>query len=103
MQSTINQSNVAWRRQINTSNTATQNAANQANAQALLGLTQNSLNNLWQLYRDQAAWAMQISENRAERAHNGAMLSAQIDANASLYDTKFDNFLVTETITSIFD
>ena len=103
MQSTINQSNVAWRGQINTSNTATQNAANQANAQALLGLTQNSLNNLWQLYRDQAAWAMQISENRAERAHNGAMLSAQIDANASLYDTKFDNFLVTETITSIFD
>ena len=102
MQSTINQSNANWRRQLNTANTASQNAANQQNAQNLLTLNQNSLNNLWQLYRDQAAWTMQISENNSERAHNAAMLSAQIDANSSSYDDQFNNFLMVKTVDSIF-
>jgi hypothetical protein len=102
MQSTIDQSNAAWRRNINTANTAAQNVANQQNVQTLLSLNQNSLNNLWQLYRDQASWAMQASENDRARAHNAAMQSAQIDANKSLYDTQFNNFLITRTIDSIF-
>jgi hypothetical protein len=102
MQSTIDQSNVAWRRNINTANTAAQNVANQQNVQTLLSMNQNSLNNLWQLYRDQASWAMQASENDRARAHNAAMQSAQIDANKSLYDSQFNNFLVTRTIDSIF-
>lgn len=102
MQATIDQSNVAWRRNINTANTAAQNVANQQNVQTLLGMNQNSLNNLWQLYRDQASWAMQSSENDRARAHNAAMQSAQIDANKSLYDSQFNNFLVTRTIDSIF-
>ena len=102
MQATIDQSNAAWRRNINTANTAAQNVANQQNVQTLLGMNQNSLNNLWQLYRDQASWAMQSSENDRARAHNAAMQSAQIDANKSLYDSQFNNFLVTRTIDSIF-
>lgn len=102
MQSTIDQSNASWRRNINTANTAAQNVANQQNVQTLLGLNQNSLNNLWQLYRDQASWAMQASENDRARAHNAAMQSASIDANKSLYDSQFNNFLITRTIDSIF-
>jgi len=102
MQSTIDQSNVAWRRNINTANTAAQNVANQQNVQTLLSMNQNSLNNLWQLYRDQASWAMQASENDRARAHNAAMQSASIDANKSLYDSQFNNFLITRTIDSIF-
>lgn len=102
MQSTIDQSNAAWRRQINTANTAAQNVANQQNVQTLLSLNQNSLNNLWQLYRDQASWAMQISENDKARAHNAAMQAAQIDANKSLYNSQYNNFLIKSTIDSIF-
>jgi len=103
MQSTIDQSNVAWRRNINTVNTAAQNAANQQNVQTLLSLNQNSLNNLWQMYRDQASWAMQASENDRARAHNAAMQAASIDANSSLYEDQFEDFLITRTIDSIFD
>jgi len=103
MQSTIDQSNVAWRRNINTANTSAQNAANQQNVQTLLSLNQNSLNNLWQMYRDQASWAMQNSENDRARAHNAAMQAASIDANSSLYEDQFEDFLITRTIDSIFD
>ena len=98
----IDQSNTLWRRTINTQNTAQQNEANRQNAMNLLGLQQNSLNNLWQLYRDKAAWTMQISENDTDRAHNAAMQSASFSQNSQLYDDKFDNFLLTKAIDNIF-
>ena len=98
----IDQSNTLWRRSINTANTAQQNEANRQNAMNLLGLQQNSLNNLWQLYRDKAAWTMQISENDTDRAHNAAMQSASFSENSQLYDDKFDNFLLTKAIDNIF-
>ena len=63
----IDQSNAVWRRNINTANTALQNEVNRINTQTLLGLTQQSQNNLWQLYRDQATWAMGTSENNLDR------------------------------------
>ena len=98
----IAQSNAQWRRDTNTANTATQNAANQINAQNLLGLTQQAQANLWQVYRDQAAWNLQISENNLSRAHNAALQSMAISANANMYDDKFDDFLVIKTIDNIF-
>jgi len=98
----IDQSNAVWRRGINTSNTAAQNAVNQQNVQTLLGLTQTAQNNLWQLYKDQATWTMSTSENNIDRAHNAAMQSAAINANADQYDSKFDDFLIVKTIDNIF-
>ena len=89
----IDQSNAVWRRTVNTRNTAQQNEANRQNALNLLGIQQNALNNLWQKYRDKAAWVAKISENARDRAHNAAMQSAAISANAAAYDTKYDNFL----------
>ena len=47
----IDQSNAVWRRNVNTRNNAMQNEANRQNAQNLLGLQQNALNQLWQRYR----------------------------------------------------
>ena len=70
--------------------------------QTLLGLNQNSLNNLWQLYRDQASWTMQTTTNELDRAHNAAMQAAQIDAASAAYEDKFDDFLKVKTIDSIF-
>ncbi len=89
----IDQSNAVWRRNVNTRNTAQQNEANRQNALNLLGIQQNALNNLWQKYRDKAAWVAKISENARDRAHNAAMQAAAIAANEDAYDKKYDNFL----------
>ena len=93
MQLQIDQSNAVWRRNVNTRNTATQNETNRQNALNLLGISQTALNNLWAQYRDKAAWVAKISENAADRAHNAAMQSASISANASAYSAEYDNFL----------
>lgn len=97
----IDQSNAVWRRTVNTRNTAAQNDANRVNAQNLLGIQQNALNNLWQRYRDKAAWTMKISENAKDRAHNAAMQSAAIAANKDAYDEKYDDYLKHEIIDKI--
>jgi hypothetical protein len=102
MSAQIAQSNAQWRRSINTSNTATQNAANQQNVMNILGINQQALANLWQAYRDQASWSLQISENNLARAHNAAMQAMAIASNESMYDEKFDDFLVIKTIDNIF-
>ena len=73
----IEQSNAQWRRQINTSNTATQNEVNRINAQATLGLSVAAQNNLWQSYRDEATWLVQLSERGIDRAHQAAMIAQQ--------------------------
>jgi hypothetical protein len=102
MSAQIAQSNATWRRNINTSNTAAINAANQQNVMNLLQINQQSLNNLWQAYRDQASWNLQISENNLARAHNAAMQSMSIAANANMYSDKFDDFLKIKAIDNIF-
>jgi hypothetical protein len=98
----IDASNAVWRRTINTENTALQNEENRTNLQTLLNLSQLAQNNLWQLYRDQAAWTMQTSENNLDRAHNAAMQAAAISERSDMYDDKFDDFLIIKTIDNIF-
>ena len=102
MRNQIDQSNALWRRNVNTANTAAQNEVNRQNASILLGMQQQSLNDLWQLYRDQASWSMKISENREDRAHNAAMQASAISNNAQAYDSNFENFLILKTIDNIF-
>ena len=94
MQLQIDQSNVEWRRQINTTNTAEQNNANRLQYQTLMNQTAQSQNNLWNFYRDGAAWLMSTAENRERRAHDAAMLSQQIAGNSDLYQEKFLNNLL---------
>ena len=98
----IDASNAVWRRTINTANTALQNEENRTNLQTLLNLSQQAQNNLWQLYRDQAMWTMQTSENNIDRAHNAAMQSAAISERSDMYDDRFDDFLIIKTIDNIF-
>ena len=94
MQMQIDQSNVEWRRQINTANTAEQNNANRLQYQTLMSMTAQSQNNVWNFYRDCAAWMMSTAENREGRAHDSAMLSQQIAGNTDLYQQKFLNNLM---------
>ena len=84
----IQQSNAVWRRNINTANTAGQNETNRINALNLLGINQASLDKLWQRYRDEAQWMVEISENAAQRAHNAAILSQTQDFNSQQYEVE---------------
>ena len=87
----IQQSNAVWRRNINTANTAGQNETNRINALNLLGVNQASLDKLWQRYRDEAQWMVEISENAAQRAHNAAILSQTQDFNSEEYEKTREN------------
>lgn len=86
MQLQIDQSNTVWRRNINTANTALQNEANMMNTQNLLGLTQSAQNALWQQYRDEVAWAIQMAENQLQRNHQIGLLGMEIEANKGIYE-----------------
>jgi len=63
----VEQSNVQWRRQANTADTAAQNAANQQNAQMSFNLTSQELTQVWQQMRDEAAYIRQSFENEEQR------------------------------------
>ena len=96
MSTQIAQSNAVWRREINTAETANQNAANQQNVQNLLGITQSSLDALWQRYRDEAGWALKIAEGQEQRYHEIGLLGMEIDSNSSLYEMESDATFSTE-------
>jgi hypothetical protein len=66
----IAQANAKWRQDVDTINTATQNAANMETAKAANGITDAALNALWQRERDLIAFAFQASESKAERDLN---------------------------------
>jgi hypothetical protein len=63
----IEQSNINWRRQSNTIDTAAQNAANQQNAQNSYNLTALEQTQLWQQLRDEAAYIRTSYESEQQR------------------------------------
>mgnify|MGYP000698598319 FL=1 len=77
-QMVIAQSNAQWRRQIATADTASINRANELNANALLDISKNSYDNLWQYYADSMEWAWTSAENELDRVTT--LAEAQIDA-----------------------
>ena len=87
----IEQSNVQWRRDVNTANTAAQNAANQINAANYLNISNTALNNIWQQFRDEADYAYSSAENAADRAFNMAMAVLEADINKDNYNKYLDN------------
>ena len=80
-----------WRRDVNTGNTAAQNAANQMNAANYLNISNTAQNNIWQQFRDEADYAYSSSENAADRAFNMAMAVLEADVNKSQYNEYLDN------------
>ncbi|MDA7684397.1 hypothetical protein N8571_02315 [Akkermansiaceae bacterium] len=77
-QMVIAQSNAQWRRQIATADTASINRANELNANALLDISKNAYDNLWQYYADSMEWAWTSAENELDRVTT--LAEAQIDA-----------------------
>jgi len=66
----VEQSNVKWRRDLNTANTAGVNAVNQANAMNSFNLSNQGLSFLWQEMRDAAKWEYDSANNDDDRKHN---------------------------------
>jgi hypothetical protein len=74
----IAQNNAQWRRELATADTAAVNRANELNAQAILGVSNEAYNNLWQYYADTMNWAWTSAENNSERLVQMAV--AELDA-----------------------
>ena len=103
MSAQIDQSNAQWRRQINTQNTAVANETTRINAQNLLGIGVQAQNQLWQRYRDEAAWVLSRAESAAGRAHSFAVTSQQNDFSQANYETEFKDNMYMELGGAIFD
>ena len=63
----IAQANAQWRRQIATADTAAVNRANELNANAILDISKEAYDNLWNYYNDTMEWAWTSGENDADR------------------------------------
>jgi len=86
----IAQNNTVWRRQIATADTAAINRANELNAQAILGISENAYNNLWQLYADTMEFAWESGENEADRNASIAVAKLNADSDRKLAEIKAD-------------
>ncbi|MBT5750876.1 MAG: hypothetical protein HOI39_07095, partial [Flavobacteriales bacterium] len=86
----VEASNVQWRRQANTINTAAQNQINAQNAQNAFGMSMQSQSFLWQELRDQADFDFRAGENELNR--QAQILSTAI-ANEGKAGEKYDDYL----------
>ena len=80
-QMVIAQANAQWRRQIATADTAAVNRANELNANAILDISKNAYNNLWNYYADTMEWAWTSAESELDRY--SAMAIAELDAKTT--------------------
>ena len=95
----VEQSNIAWRRQANTINTAAQNQINMQNAQNLFGMSQQAQAFLWQELRDRAAYEFQAGEKFEDRKTH---LIAQSLGNEAT-STQYWESLTQSNISKVFD
>ena len=76
----IAQNNAVWRREIATADTATINRANELNAKAVLDVSNNQYDNLWQFYADTMEWAWRSAESEQDRIN--ALAVAEVSKEA---------------------
>jgi hypothetical protein len=86
----IDQSNAQWRRQVATADTAAINRANELNANALLGISNQAYNNMWQYYGDSMEWAWTSAENERSRVVNLAIEQLRADSQANIQNMMND-------------
>jgi hypothetical protein len=78
----IAQSNAQWRREIATADTAAVNRANELNANAILDISKQAYDNLWNYYADTMEWAWTSADNAADRQNQ--LAAAKISADSSM-------------------
>jgi len=74
----IAQSNAQWRREIATADTAAVNRANELNASAVLDISKQAYDNLWNYYADTMEWAWTSAESSLDRIN--ALAIAELDS-----------------------
>jgi hypothetical protein len=84
----VQQSNVAWRRAINTRNNELDNRAAELDVQRAYGLTAAAQANLWQQYRDEASHALYQTENQKQRDHQLILTALDRDFQENMYDQR---------------
>jgi hypothetical protein len=85
----IAQSNAQWRREIATADTAAVNRANELNANAILDISKQAYDNLWNYYADTMEWAWTSADNAADRLNQLSV--AKISADSSMDVQKLKN------------
>jgi hypothetical protein len=86
----IAQSNAQWRRQIATADTAAVNRANELNAAAVLDISKQAYDNLWNYYADTMEWAWTSAENDKDRLTQMALGKLSAETNKSIQQLKTD-------------
>ncbi len=89
-QMVIAQANAQWRRQIATADTAAINRANELNANAVLDISKEAYDNLWNYYADTMEWAWTSSENELKRVNDLAIAKLDADSNTDMLKFKED-------------
>ena len=79
----IAQNNAVWRREIATADTVAINRANELNAKAVLDVSNQQYDNLWQFYADTMEWAWKSAESELDRIN--AMAVAEVSKEAQEY------------------
>ena len=80
----IAQNNAVWRREIATADTAAINRANELNAKAILDVSTQQYDNLWQFYADTMEWAWKSAESEQSRMVELAVANINADASSKL-------------------
>jgi hypothetical protein len=79
----VEQSNLAWRIQVNTVNTAAQNDVNMQNSLNSFNISSQAMSFMWQELRDEADYSFKATEN--EKARLSALISTAIASNPDKY------------------
>ena len=88
----VDQSNLAWRRQVNTVNTAAQNEVNMQNSINSFNISSQALSFMWQELRDEADYAFKASENEKSRINQLIATAIASDPDRySSYTTQIAN------------
>jgi|TARA_Y100000310_G_scaffold151931_1_gene151504 hypothetical protein len=86
----IAQSNAQWRRQIATADTAAVNRVNELNAAAVLDISKQAYDNLWNYYADTMEWAWTSAENDKDRVVQMALGELSAKTQSNLAQLKLD-------------
>jgi len=80
----VAQSNAQWRREIATADTAAVNRANELNAAAIIDVSKQAYDNLWNYYADTMEWAWTSAENELNRYADMAIATLNADERAKV-------------------
>lgn len=87
----IDANNIQWRRDTNTANTATVNAAISQDVQNLFGIQQSSLNNIWDHYDTLLNFSFKAEESEKDRAINLAIASLDAETRTAIQNAANDS------------